>query len=413
MKAMLPMKIKHQRSFKEDRCREEELILACIRAFVHNNPEAVGEAINDSHSKEVDREVDWTYLIEAAKRKRVLPLVYWAINSQGAKFVPETVKAALKREFDQNSLHNLKMTGELFRLLDIFRSNSIPAIAFKGPILAASIYGNIAFRQFWDLDILVHPEDFIRAKGLVRSLGYAPWQPLSDGQYEELIRSDEAAHDCRFSKAGAIKTHLELHWKVYPEIYSSRLETRQLFERAESSILFGHEILSFSPEDMLIYFCHHGTKHQWAMLSWLCDLAMLLEHKEIDWDYVRDFAGKAGIGTALNMGLILAYDALKAPIPEAVLHEAMRCKAARSQAIKIECEIFSKSKGWAIESWIYQFKSMSNEEDRFKYFLYIAKMILRPNQEDKKFIKLPDALGFAYIFVRPIRIIHTHLLKPS
>jgi hypothetical protein len=390
---------------KGGRRPEDELILRSVQAFFDKNP--------DTLKPYLSREIDWTYLLKAAKEKRALPLVYWSIKSAGPESVPDIAMHQLKTDFDINALHNLNRTYELFRLLDLFRSHSIPAIAFKGPILSALIYGNIAFRQFWDLDILVHPEDFIKAKDLVLSLGYEPWQPLSNEQYQELIRSDETAHDCRFlMRSSAVQ--LELHWKVYPEIYPSRLKTQYLFERAESSILFGHEILSFSPEDMLIFFCHHGTKHQWAMISWICDVAMLIEKKKINWPYVLDYAHKAGIETALDMGLLIAHDVLNAPIPDDVLQRVQRDKAARSQLEQIEENMFrNKAKAWSLESQIFQFRSMKRADDRSRYFSHIAKSIFLPSKEDREFIKLPDFLGFAYILVRPIRLIRTYLARPS
>jgi len=36
----------------------------------------------------------------------------------------------------------------LLKLLDLFENHGIPAVPFKGPVLASSIYGDLSLRQF-------------------------------------------------------------------------------------------------------------------------------------------------------------------------------------------------------------------------------------------------------------------------
>jgi len=53
-------------------------------------------------------------------------------------------------------LHNFFLTKELLELLTLFEAHCIPASPYKGPALAIMAYGNLALRQFSDLNILVH-----------------------------------------------------------------------------------------------------------------------------------------------------------------------------------------------------------------------------------------------------------------
>ncbi len=53
----------------------------------------------------------------------------------------------------------MMMTAELKAVMGWLEAGDVPAIAYKGPTLAAWAYGDIALREFCDLDILVRPSD--------------------------------------------------------------------------------------------------------------------------------------------------------------------------------------------------------------------------------------------------------------
>ncbi len=59
------------------------------------------------------------------------------------------------------------MTAELIRLLKIFQEAEVPVISFKGPILAQLAYGDISFRIFSDLDLLIKESDLVKVHNLL------------------------------------------------------------------------------------------------------------------------------------------------------------------------------------------------------------------------------------------------------
>jgi Uncharacterised nucleotidyltransferase len=79
---------------------------------------------------------------------------------------------ALRHHFQVNALRNVFLAGTLLKLLRLLEAHGIAALPYKGPVLAALAYGNVAFRQFGDLDLLVRPQDADRAKALLWAQGY-------------------------------------------------------------------------------------------------------------------------------------------------------------------------------------------------------------------------------------------------
>ena len=83
----------------------------------------------------------------------------------------KTTLDQLRDDFNDNSRRNLFLTRELLNLLTLFETHQIPAIPFKGPVLAASVYGNLALRQFSDLDLIIHKQHVAKARELLVSAG--------------------------------------------------------------------------------------------------------------------------------------------------------------------------------------------------------------------------------------------------
>ena len=55
----------------------------------------------------------------------------------------------------QQMRKGVELTRELARIMACLENHSVDAIPYKGPALAQAIYGDVAMRQFSDLDILI------------------------------------------------------------------------------------------------------------------------------------------------------------------------------------------------------------------------------------------------------------------
>ena len=117
--------------------------------------------------------INWNRCIELALRHRVGPMVYRQIVETGVP-VPEEARERLKDIYASNAARNMARLEEMRRLVGLFRDKSVPAMVLRGPVLAASVYGDLSLRQFSDLDLLVRSEDVPRISGILSSEGYRP-----------------------------------------------------------------------------------------------------------------------------------------------------------------------------------------------------------------------------------------------
>src|SRR5262249_42741914 len=141
-------------------CARSKLDTRLIRAFVN-------EGIN------------WDGLLKLARQHRVPPLLMRSLKSVCWDAVPSTAQLKLESFYRASVVRNLFLTGELLRLLDMFRKNDIAIAAFKGPVLAEVVYGDLSLRDFVDLDVLVHEADLCKAEHILTACGYPPYLPGS------------------------------------------------------------------------------------------------------------------------------------------------------------------------------------------------------------------------------------------
>src|SRR5712692_1266149 len=124
---------------------EDVLLLYCARTRLDSGKAERLRAL-------LNEKLDWLYLCETAMQHGMAPLVYCHLNTVAPEAVPVTWREFLRILIEDNARRALGLTARLFRVLEIFEANGILAVPYKGPALAALVYGNLALREFVDLD---------------------------------------------------------------------------------------------------------------------------------------------------------------------------------------------------------------------------------------------------------------------
>jgi hypothetical protein len=343
---------------------EVQLLLCCARTDV------------DSESAEQIRsllrgDIDWVYLIRTALQHSVMPLLYWNLHATSPKDIPETILDQLRRRFNANSVRNLFLVRELLTLLSLLERHSIPAIPYKGPVLAASVYGNFALRQFGDLDILVREQDAVRAKDLLLSQGYRlQYQPSTT--YESVFRRFRQTYDL-VREDGQV--FVELHWNIISWPIFFRPSSAFSWERLETVSIAETAIRNLAPEDVLPLLCVHGAKHYWERLGWICDVAELVRmYPGINWDRVMEQASQQGGVRMLYLGLFLAQSLLGAAVPEDILRRMQVDQVVPSLAARVRLRLFAGADGLlrAVEQHLSYLRLEERVQDRVRCSVYMA-----------------------------------------
>ena len=370
---------------------EQEVILSALRAGAVD-----GDRVRDL----MRRNPDWSLLRETARNHGVLPLLYARLREVGRDLVPPGEMARMRELYSANSRRNLRMGAELLKVLKFLDAHGIVAIPVKGPVLAESAYGDIALRQFVDLDLLVRGEDILRVKELLVGKGFLPTHAFTGRQEEAHLARD---NEFTFEAEGG-KGQLDVHWRFAAAYLAAPLDAGAAFERRVEGRLLGRPVPALAHEDALLYLCLHGTFHLFETLGLVCDVARLLESRD-DWDWraLMERAASAGLRRTLLLGVTLARDLLHAPVPPGIGDAADRDRAVAALRARVRERLF---RGWGggggfVETALFQLRSKELLADKVRYCLIRS---LIPTVEDWKRTRLPDSLYFLYYLLRPLRL---------
>jgi hypothetical protein len=264
--------------------------------------------------------VDWPVLLKLAEEHCVLGLLAVRLRRRDEAAVPPEIFGELRERQRAQALFTLRVTAEMFRLLDRFAEAGVEALVIKGPVLSVRCYGDPGLRHYGDLDLIVRDADILRSTELMLGLGYEPSVPLT------AIRAKKIPGEYVFRQTSTkllVEFHTELTFRYHPQ----PLPLENLFARQARVDIDSHLVPALSPEDELVLICIHGAKHFWEQVSYIADVADFVTVQELDWGRVQAAAAEVGGERMLYLGLRLAADVLGAPLPEKVAERARSDRA--------------------------------------------------------------------------------------
>jgi len=351
------------------------------------------------------RTIRWDVLLAAAEAQGVQPLLWRFLDRMGPTAVPSEVLTQLRQTLTENTLHNLKMTGELTAILDDFAAQGIRAIPYKGPTLAMLAYGDLALREFGDLDILVNCENLPSAGQMLADRGYEAEFALAHLQDMVFLKISNA-----LSFRSAQKQILvELHWTLSPTLFPLKLEAEQMFNNLQTVFPAGRRMETLAIEPLLLYLCSHGSRHCWGSLGWIADIAWLIHrHESLDWNEVIRLAHVTKSRRMLWLGLLLAHELLDTALPETVLRQIKSNTVISRLAVQVCNWLFlpDESIRGVLKRDLFYFGLQEKLGEKTGY---LWRLLITPNIADWQFLRLPSALTFLYSALRPIRFLRDQI----
>jgi hypothetical protein len=307
------------------------------------------------------------------------------------------------------------LAQEALDLASLLQEQGIPVLAYKGPALAMSVYGDLALRQYQDIDLVIRVRDLTKTMDLLMRRGFelAPHSCQPDDP-RDVNRSHEA------TLSAPDKTYfIDLHWRLAPEQAQAFCpDIEKMWERIETIRLPQGNVDTFCREDLFVALCCHGTVHRWGRLKWLLDVAEILRVPAgLNWDRIETMTFERPLArSAVSLAVLLAADLLHAPIPVALPIEVEAAERVRVMAAAICAEVFTRGHTTgnnhtallglegSIASWIDYLWV------RYPKWLF-EHAIVRIDAKDRALISLPQQLDFLYYIVRPIRLVGKHSMR--
>jgi hypothetical protein len=375
-------------------CPEKQLLVCCSRTDI-NAPAA------EEIRRLLGRSLDWAFVLSAAAEHGVSPLLLRNLSSAGANAVPAAQLASLKDHVRAASVRALVLTAELIRILEALSDAGIQAIPYKGPVIAAQAYGDVALRQFEDIDLVLRQRDIAAADRALISAGYSQEFPsiFAPAERSSLIPGEYNYRDRERRLIVELHTQRTLrHFPAPPDLDPLAL-------RLASVCLSGHDVRTFSLEDTLVFLCVHGSKDFWQRLVWAADVAQFVaSHPHINWDRVSAFADAVRGRRILHLGLALADRLFQISLPDDVRSRVRADATAGGIAAQMQQSLLSRTATplGARATFDYRRRMVSGPLAGFRYAVRLA---TAPAAEDWQSMRLPRPLAPLYAALRPLRLL--------
>jgi len=381
----------------ESTCPEKRLLVCCARTRIE-------PAIAEEIRRLAADPLDWDYLLAEAAEHSVTPLLARQLPASAADVIEPARLQRLKDLSRANAVRSLLLTAELIAILNLFRSEGIQAIPYKGPVLAAQAYGDLTLREFEDLDIVLRQRDMPKANEIMIAFGYRakfPWI-LSPDAAASLVPVEYNYRD------EPRRMMVELHTERTSRHFPAPPDLDDLATRLVAVSLSGHEVHTFAPEDGLVLLCIHGSKDFWERISWIADIAEFVQaYPQLDWDQCLRLADSLHARRMLRVGLALAIRLFDVPLPGEILSRVREDLVAGSVASQVERRLLARN--WPPLGAAGRFRFRRRMlEGAFAGWRYALRLAVVPSEDDWSMIRLPRSLAPLYVVLRPLRLLRKY-----
>jgi hypothetical protein len=346
-------------------------------------------------------DLNWAAFMALADQHALIPLVHLHLSKLFAR-VPDLWLERMEKAARSNAIRSLFLGNELARILDVFHSRKISAIPYKGPVLAAQAYLDTALRQFDDLDIIIPQSDLAAAHEAMLALEYRARFPWKRGAETSTSRIPG-----EYTYRGPGQSLVELHTEFTMRHFPVRPDIAHFANRLAQVSVDGRNVATFRAEDALAVLCVHGAKDFWERLSWLVDLAALLETSvRLDWDAVFETADSLGARRMLLLGLSLAHDLIETLVPKKATETIEADHAVADLTALVRRKLTVEKQSWSAPNRLgFRYRLIENRGDAARYVWRLATALAEdewPGEETSGFASRLQAL------FRPLRLVRKH-----
>ena len=342
---------------------------------------------------------EWKTIFDLALTSGVLPSVFNKALRLYERMIPDDVLQIQRVRLSAIAGRNVFLLQRLFEVVEFLESKGIAVVPFKGPVLAQKAYGDIAGRQFEDLDLIIERNDLSRAYALLISQGYKEKEHLSPREVEHQIRGGWGVALVSSDGSYQVDINCGIHHS-FQDI--SGLNEQAIWADAEWQDLGGKKIRSISNEQELMMLCVHASKHCWERLSWVCDVTGYIRRNRINLGLLLSDSCRYTVSRMVLVGLCLSRDVHGTILPteiENMIKCDGRVATLAGESIDLMCC------GVDISSARELRYTLQLRESICDMVSYMSGLVFAPTLPDLRMFTLPRYLSFVYFISRPFRLL--------
>ena len=292
---------------------------------------------------------------------------------------------------------SLEQSAELAKVAGWLEAEGIAAISLKGPLLSRYLYGDLAMRSSGDIDLLVHREDVLRVRDVLKGHGFRIANTLHWNCDSACLRSRE----CELSFVSVTgPVSVDIHWRVLPGYFPSPFDHLDIWSCARKTPLADRHIYTLSAEHTLLLLCSHGAKHAFERLGWVCDVArFMMISPNLDWPAILNQARITHTSRQLLLATHLAADLLGAPLPVGLPDDPAVSSLVDATEQRVRADLAGPIPASSLVPFCLRLLETSAQRLR-----YLTGHFLFPSEAEYRVLRLPPAMYPLYYAFRPLRL---------
>lgn len=318
---------------------------------------------------------EWRGLLSTLKSHWVLPLLYWHVGRLPDEFrPPEPVADTMRATFQWSRARCFHMERQLGEIVAAFKDEGVRILVLKGPALGRTVYPDPVLRPASDLDLLVRPDEFMKAREIFEKIGYQCKSKIFE-VFKDFHREEEFISRTNSRVIRCVDVHWDLH-QFFGEKRGNKVEV--IFQNAIEVEAANLSFETMHPVDALINAALHLIMHhnQDMRLIWVYDIALLARSLVVpeDWEMLQEKSSEWGARLAVEESLRLAQILTDLQLPKRFDNFSTWPKPAMAE---LACLNNAMVKGENTKTLFELLKELylSSSAKNFKKILYIFKLI--------------------------------------
>ncbi len=345
----------------------------------------------------LDKGVHGATLLDLAAHHGVRPSLLRALSDLSWHAVPPGLREELETFRHRQMLRSLSVAAELAELAAAFAVSAIEFATFKGPVLALQLYGDLALREYADIDIIVPPGHLEQAEEVLARRGYRNTQ--GDRAFRDAFLRHQRQY--AFTRQGAAAS-IDLHWDFCGQRLPFPVRPSEIWPALTRVVIGGTPVPTIGGEELALLLAGHGTKEAWYSVGWICDFAMVVERmRKLDWSTIHARARRNGSGVSILLACALAETLLQVPVPAALAAALDRERSVLRLAGDIAQRLRVQVPTDGPRPNLHDLLLCDRVGDKVRVTIATA-MTCTPS--DYEAFPLPPALWPAYRVTRPVRL---------
>lgn len=328
-------------------------------------------------------DVHWPHLLELACVHSIHPPLEQLLKQLPSGIVPSFVTETLEDATRENLLRQLRSLSAFFEVREMLNAKGITVIPFKGPWLAHHYYGDISYRESYDLDLFIDVRDLEAVKRIMTENGYVNTS-LIKSLNDDYVREHLCEYNFDKFDGGTCIQHLEFHWSSSLRHFRMNIKMVELQPQIVQATFQGKDIEVFSAAaEMLLTVMHHGGKEQYAYLKQADDIAhILMRENEIDWPWLIEKCRKYRLETVMLTGVRQANILTGVNIPEVIREKATSGRITRLARGRIRMLSYPAAKrmsfGYTLRGWLFHIRSRDGADIRLHLAWHTLRKVIMP-----------------------------------